>query len=137
MKCLNAAVASHMLGYSALTNLKVISNNVGLFDWHPIIHQAFAMMLCRFNNFEELGLLHHPTDDLWRQVRAMGGHKRLNSEPSIDDIKSLVTACNQDLPALTQLELHFYQHVHRFHGRGSRSCGAEAHPSLSIVKCSC
>jgi hypothetical protein len=137
-----------MLGCSALGHIKILSISTLLFEFTisahwalPNAHWAFAKMISRLEKLEELSMLICPGADLWAEVNAVGGHRRLRKlvvkfdQPEAEQLEALVHACKLNFPALVHLELQIFDPNHH--------CSSDdvvlvlsnllGHPSLSIV----
>jgi hypothetical protein len=128
-----------MLGCSALGHIKILSISPMLSEFTTV--WALATMISRLEKLEELSMLHGPGADLWAEVNAVGGHRRLRKlvvkfdSPEAEQLEALVHACNLNFPALVHLELQICDLTHH--------CSSDdvvlvlsnllGHPSLSIV----
>jgi hypothetical protein len=135
-----------MLGYSEIPQLRRVSSTF-LVEWSDEddedIRDAFATMLHRLTDLESLSLLQYPSADLWEKVHAIGGHRKLQelvvyfSGDSLEVYEALASACNEDFPALRQLEIHFnYIKFFEVNDIVRALARLSTHPSLSTIKCS-
>jgi hypothetical protein len=135
------ALVGHMLGCSGISKLRKLSSNL-LSDRSGDSYPAFVTMLQRLSDLESLSMLGCPQPDLWRQVHAAGGHKKLKelgiaySEPEVEDLEGFVSACNQDFPVLQQLKIHFVNMDDLEVEEVVQALAPlRTHPCLSSVKC--
>ena len=138
----DAFVSGFTLGCAAIPNLQFISTDLLLeWSWSTDTSRALVLMLRRLVNLQELSLLYYPKSYLWTQVHAAGGHSSLKkiaiyySEPTEDDLQSLVEACLRDFPALQELELHFVNDECNCNQAVGALSGLQAHPNLAILSC--
>jgi hypothetical protein len=109
-------VTGFILGCSAIHQLRFLSW-VFLFDGAgEETYQAFALMLSRLENLEQLYKLVDPPENLWSHVLRAGGHSKLQkisiffSKATESKLEATVRAIVRDFPALVTLELELLQH---------------------------
>jgi hypothetical protein len=111
----DAFITCLFFGCSAIHQIRVLSLEL-LLDWEEESCQAFALMLCRLENLEELSQLYSPPENMWSHVHRMGGHSKLQSFSICDlhvtetDLEATVRAIVRDFPALVTLKLEFREH---------------------------
>jgi hypothetical protein len=132
-------VTGFLLGFSAIHQIRVLSYEFR-FGVANEIYQAFAMMLCRLENLEELSTLWLPPAILWNHVHRAGGHSKLqkisilNQEVEEAELEATVRALVRDFPALVTLELELFDHICVELGRTAEILsGLQRHPSLMNV----
>lgn len=134
-------MASFMLGYASIPQLQSLSTHL-LDDLGDESREAFAFMLRRLEHLNHLSMLYKPQAVFWKNVHDAGGHEYLQKLDvffpeflsSVDDLESMVDACNKDFPSLAELEIRIDWDDDELEAIRVLS-GLKSHKSLCAVKC--